>query len=265
MGWAATVLQVTALPLCSALLWQQAAKLSSSERFLELRKPCACCWSNQCMWLWRGNVWVLCCVCQTKLHISFPGQLSSEWRPGPEMSSALQNLLAIARQRAFHFCVALHRGQQDCSQAEVTPPAVLFPSWTSVQINCKYQAAPLKCNWGLLRAGRTARGVCSVCSPPGAALACYSHLPAYSSCPLAELTAVFLVLTARSALPAVLGGCSLVAWAWEFDLVLSQVNMVWLGFKSGKEQRELCRPGQKWHRAVLQRGLRCGARGTPGQ
>lgn len=34
------------------------------------------------------------------------------------MSSALQNLLAVARQTAFHFCVALHRGQQDCSQAE---------------------------------------------------------------------------------------------------------------------------------------------------
>lgn len=68
-------------------------------------------------------------------------------------------------------------------------------------------------NWGLLGAGGTARGVCSVCSPPGAALACYSHPPTYSSHPPSELTAAFLVLTARSALPAVqrlqLGGPNL--------------------------------------------------------
>lgn len=100
-------------------------------------------------------------------------------------SRALQSPLAITIQTAFNFCVALHNSlvvqcffflwfsSQTCLLSEAgqreaglflsrggCSPAVVFPICISVQISCKYQTAPLKYNWSLLRAGGTAlRGV----------------------------------------------------------------------------------------------------------
>lgn len=180
-------------------------------------------------------MWVVCWICQARLHFSFYIQLGSEQGLGPETSRALQSPLAITIQTAFNFCVALHnslvvqvfffsfdfhlrhvcsqrqgRGKQDCSWADMA--ALLQWSFLfEFQFRSVVNTRQLPWNVTGVCSGLVVWlcVVCSACSPTRASRTYYSDPLALISCPLSGQTAA-----ARSAQPAMLGGCSVVTWVW---------------------------------------------------